>query len=224
MSKKGVNTKNLGQPCLAQPCDRPSARKGWCDYHYMVAYNHNGDPYFETRKSAPSGTWKGVKCAHPPCEREAVCRGYCNTCDQNIRHHGTPDVELRKPRDAHKIGENEWIDSLGYVATKVNGKRYGAHRKIVADYLGIEKLPSNQQVHHRDKVRHNNTVGPCVRKSTCDCPEWHNLELWDDGPQPTGARVGDLVKVYKRYIFENQTTEELEQYIRDLQALVQSRK
>ena len=66
------------------------------------------------------------------------------------------------------------------------------HRFLVSEYLGRPLLP-HENVHHRNGIRSENTVGPCVLQNQCDCDgQRHNLELWTKS-QPSGQRVSDKI-------------------------------
>src|ERR1700677_1380348 len=74
-------------------------------------------------------------------------------------------------------------------ANRTSADQILEHRKVMSEYIG-RPLHSEEAVHHRDGCRTNNTVGPCFAKSTCECAERHNLELWST-KQPRGQRVAD---------------------------------
>ena len=82
-----------------------------------------------------------------------------------------------------------WINESGYRATRVGGKTVLEHRVVAESFIG-RKLHDNENVHHRNGERAENTIGPCFDKHECACPERHNLELWSTS-QPIGQRVCD---------------------------------
>lgn len=49
-------------------------------------------------------------------------------------------------------------DGYGYLQRKVNGKYEFVHRLVMAEALGLEKLPDWAMVHHIDENPHNNTL------------------------------------------------------------------
>jgi hypothetical protein len=73
------------------------------------------------------------------------------------------------------------------------------HTFVMAAYLG-RPLARGEQVHHRNGVRGDNTVGPCATSTRCGCADGpHNLELWSIS-HPSGQRVLDQVEWAKRIL------------------------
>lgn len=95
------------------------------------------------------------------------------------------------------------MTNKGYRAVFVNGKTVMEHRVFVERFLS-RKLDTLESVHHRNGVKTDNTVGPCVVSLECKCPDGpHNLEIWlrSKPGQPSGQRIPDLVR-YAREILE----------------------
>ena len=70
------------------------------------------------------------------------------------------------------------LDKKGYVSVPDGkGRRLMEHRVVMEKVLG-RKLLGNEEVHHKNGLRHDNR------------PE--NLELWIRGHQPKGARLNDV--------------------------------
>lgn len=85
------------------------------------------------------------------------------------------------------------------------------HRLLMAGALG-RPLTDDENAHHRDGQRANNTIGPCFAKRECDCDgnPRHNLELWST-KQPRGQRILDkldfaiaLISEYRDLLSEEQ--------------------
>jgi hypothetical protein len=99
------------------------------------------------------------------------------------------------------LGERRMGSSDGYIKVKIGRGRYGTgwvmeHRYAAEQILG-RPLTRGERVHHRNGNKQDNTAGPCLTKTQCDCgvePK-HNLELWllagGTKKDPAGIRAHD---------------------------------
>mgnify|MGYP000500448833 CR=1 FL=1 len=58
----------------------------------------------------------------------------------------------------HPMYRGECSDGKGYLTKIKNGKRSFHHRLVMAEALGLEKLPPNMDVHHIDGDKTNNSL------------------------------------------------------------------
>src|SRR5262249_38143293 len=113
-------------------------------------------------------------CAVDGCERDAQTRGYCQMHYARIIRRGEPGPAQR---------QNTGLGS-GYIRVTVDGQFMLERRYVMEVHLGRPLWP-DEQVHHRNRRRHDNRI--------------ENLELWTTA-QPSGGRVEDLVRFYvERY-------------------------
>lgn len=85
------------------------------------------------------------------------------------------------------------VTPQGYVRLYIDGKKVGAHRKIMSQIIG-RPLLREEEVHHINGIRGDNR------------PE--NLELWTTS-QPKGKRVKDLLIWAKELIKKYENTESI---------------
>ncbi|WAA19804.1 HNH endonuclease [Gordonia phage Kabocha] len=120
---------------------------------------------------------KGRKCSFEGCDKPMRSGGYCSTHYAQYRRTG----KVWEVREA----TGSYVNDAGYVLVyepdrpdaQISGWMM-EHRKVMADFLG-RPLRENENVHHRNGVRHDNRL--------------ENLELWVSS-QPSGQRPDDLVK------------------------------
>jgi hypothetical protein len=210
--------------CKAPGCDRNGGRKGVCEKHYQ-RFRKNGT--YETAIVRPQpGTYplrgKGP-CIIDGCERLAFTRGMCGThysrCMKNEKGIEIRDWAKYKPR----------IDkSNGYVQVGEGYRSRLQHRVFAEKQLG-RKLKQGENVHHRNGIRNDNSIGPCLTNTGCDCVgEYHNLELWVVPPRK-GQRVKDLLKfahhiidTYESHVTEKSSVNELLRRIEANKAMLQA--
>jgi hypothetical protein len=119
-----------------------------------------------------------------------VCRGnrtkFCSVLCSNTSR----NMEWASPIGTRKIRG-------GYVHIKVGSGRYPVgwvmeHRLLAERFLG-RPITKHEEVHHRNGVKTDNSVGPCLTAAGCRCSgaEKHNLEIWKGESHPSGVRSGD---------------------------------
>lgn len=205
--------------CSEDGCQRIHAARGLCKLHYYRLYRRgNGLPvsakpaaptdgccgecgdkagrlrrglcakcYERFRKARPDA----ARCSASECTKASVILGMCQKHYSRIRRNGTLSLTRCAP------GEGASRRSLfrGYVLI---GDSY-EHRTLAEKLLGRSLIPG-ETVHHRNGVRHENTIGPCVTDTHCACADGpHNLELWAKA-QPAGQRVADLLAFAERIL------------------------
>lgn len=71
---------------------------------------------------------------------------------------GNKNPMLGKTGETHPRFKGLIGDGHGYVQRRVNGKYQLEHRRVMAQALGLEMLPSWLDVHHIDKDKQNNSL------------------------------------------------------------------
>jgi len=175
--------------CKEPDCSEPVKAKDWCEKHYR-AFRRYGDP------NGHAVTVKGQLCSlgdgRPARSRwieDGEQRGVlCNPCYERLRKYGDPAEPPRRAAD----GEARYLRDDGYIdvsAPGPNGKLRARREHIVfmEELLG-RPLTGQENVHHRNGVKHDNTTdGPLVNYRS------GNLELWST-KQPKGQRVEDKIE------------------------------
>ena len=175
--------------CKVEGCDKKLHGRGLCSHHYQRMYRGMS---LEAPLLRPA---KRYGCKVEGCEGKHVAKGYCRSHYERFnrksnargRKTKTPISRTTKtPINSNKddvykklcsgvlVGN---IDPRGYERFSSNGEIIWAHRFVMERILG-RKLTTEETVHHRNGVRHDNR------------PE--NLELWS-GKHPRGARVSEQV-------------------------------
>lgn len=140
------------------------------------------------RKGRPPGT-PGIRstrvCEIPDCTLKHSAHGWCDKHYRLWKKNGHPLVLRKAPPGTGTRSE------AGYVSVGYEGKKYLQHRLVMALHLGRD-LTSNETVHHKNGVRHDNRI--------------ENLELWSCS-QPSGQRVLDKLRwaweIIERYGWDN---------------------
>jgi hypothetical protein len=149
---------------------------------------------------ATKGFKQKGQCNYPECEKTAAHNSLCSThyrksrvcsiCTKPIhqnglcRHHHHAFTTLGDPLAIGKYGSGH-TNSQGYRWVSIEGVPFREHRLVMEQALGRPLLP-NENVHHKDGNRSNNSLG--------------NLELWVKS-QPKGQRIVDKLE-YARGLFK----------------------
>ena len=202
--------------CTVENCQREVVARGWCRRHYS-RWQRTGQ--LEAR------TWERQdECTVDGCDKDAWSGGLCEMHRWRVREHGVPGpaekIKSRSPKDRSACtvdgcdrkrkgklycslhyerirrtgdaGPPEPMRAKGVVAPTVegyirihvgNGRRILEHVHVMEQQLG-RRLVDGENVHHKNGIKHDNDPG--------------NLELWLV-MQPTGQRVGDLMKYIAEY-------------------------
>jgi hypothetical protein len=87
-------------------------------------------------------------------------------------------IRDQAPRGSGSSSSKGYLTSKGYTCITINGKGIRKHRLLMEEVLGRPLLP-NENVHHKDGDRSNNTIT--------------NLEVWVT-KQPAGQRIEDKLE------------------------------
>jgi hypothetical protein len=173
-------------PCLVTDC--PSlvdghGAKGMCGKHYKrwSALQPRGEPVGIVVTS----------CSVSGCTGDhAGGLGMCKFHYQRFHRTGTVEASARVSKGGVDARGYRYVYAVDHPNAGGNGQIL-EHRLLVAGFLG-RPLQRDEEVHHRNGQRAENTVGPCLLSSSCTCAERHNLELWSK-VQPGGQRVADKI-------------------------------
>jgi len=70
--------------CTMKECDKAHSARGFCHMHYQ-RFNRHGSPDFVNYDRVDNGTWTGVDCLAPQCNRPAKLHGLCSLHDNRDR-------------------------------------------------------------------------------------------------------------------------------------------
>jgi len=124
-------------------------------------------------KLCPPCYHKSSKVPCPQCgESKSKASVLCKTCAQRGENNG------------NYKGGSKYVDSRGYVRTRISGRDAFEHVLVMEESLG-RRLLKEENVHHINGLKHDNRI--------------ENLELWRR-PQPSGIRVADAISWAKEVL------------------------
>lgn len=188
--------------CIENGCSGRPEGYGYCRKHYKQHKN---------RDTLTAVRFLDRRCSIEDCGRPHYSRGLCEAHYHRFLRDG--DSRESEPVKDRACDGSGYVSPTGYriiYREHPNANSVGAiaeHRFVVAEYLK-RPLLKGEEVHHRNGVRVDNTVGACVIRSSCDCTGGpHNLELWSKS-QPAGQRVSDKIRwaeeILATYVHEPQ--------------------
>ncbi len=171
---------NPPETCTVEGCSNRQRVLGYCSMHYSRWRKHGdvGPPF-------PLRQWHGTDpCSVRGCSRQRYGRDLCQLHWRRLRDRGEVGAPLPKPKASPG---DRFVTDEGYIRVFMPGHPtaprngwVGEHRAVMSDSLG-RPLSRQEQVHHRNGIRHDNRLA--------------NLELWDTS-HPAGQRVPDLLEFY----------------------------
>lgn len=154
-------------------CCRPVQAKGLCLRHYQQ-------------------DWLRAKPRCSLCDRPFYKAGLCQTHYARKRA-GKPVSAAIRPYGQGHINTDGYVFVAAADHPNVQTNGYMAEHRLHASRQLGRPLERSELVHHRNGIKTDNTAGPCLLRSFCDCADGpHNLELCVT-KQPPGQRVGDLL-------------------------------
>jgi len=185
-----VRSKGQYSVCQEANCQAYPKAYGYCPKHYKQ---------HKTRGTLPEHRFVEKACVIPGCQRPHYGRGLCDA------HYARNKQGAVRAEDPIKVFDGTgYLNSYGYRvlyrpehSTNKSGSAL-EHRVMAAEFLG-RKLAETEHIHHRNGSRHENSIGPCLLRSRCDCTTYHNLELWSKS-QPPGQRVADKIRWAKELL------------------------
>lgn len=153
-------TVNKGMVCKFSECDRPAHSLGFCSTH--AEQNR-----YERLKPIKAEVIHGDTCSFPRCEKpwrqqSAIYPG--GLCGGHATQERSGWTELR-PLEIRAPNGSGHTNKKGYRSIYINGKSTPEHRYVMEQFLG-RKLFSNEEVHHRNGVRHDNRISNLEIKPT----------------------------------------------------------
>lgn len=83
--------------CSIDKCERPTASRGWCTYHYQ-RWSRTGDPVTPSRVMPAAG----LTCSVDGCAKPVKSRGLCGAHHERKRQTGSPTTPMAaRPEPKH---------------------------------------------------------------------------------------------------------------------------
>lgn len=145
-----VNGNRLAQPIVRYSpdfqCGIPGCQlthadskmiKGLCKYHYEQYrkgfIDYNGNPLREKKKAA---SYKGVRCTHFDCKRQARIRGFCPQHYEHFKK-GYVDKKGRKLKDPERLDNRNRVCKVKECSEPAHARHYCSHHYNQYKYHGM---------------------------------------------------------------------------------------
>ena len=139
-----------------------------------------------SHQSRGRGQYCSKECAG--VARRDRAQKFCEQCGKEFEVEGNRSAAKFCSTQCHNDARRTWkgMDAHGYIVASVDGEPVRQHRLVMEEHLGRHLKP-NENVHHKNGVRHDNRI--------------ENLELWTKS-QPPGGRVEDKIAWAKEFLEE----------------------
>jgi hypothetical protein len=156
--------------CSFENCDKVIQSRGLCQGHYRQ--------WYDGKSLSPLRSQLRGKCSFIDCDQSHSAKGLCGVHYAQLHRGSSLRPVGWKPPRSKKPGKNGYIRIFlpGTLGTSKSGQ-IAEHRLVMSEHIG-RPLLSDERVHHKNGVRHDNRI--------------ENLELWTKS-HPSGQRVDDII-------------------------------